>query len=350
MICYPLDNTLYMADGLGSWLGTRTRGVFAADGHYNVTANGDMTVTASPGLAWLKVDTFWGASAMEVNPTQLTIDTADGALPRIDIICLRLDKNANTCALIVKKGPYSPQPPAILPPLRNIDFEEIYMATVQVRAGATSILPTDIDNTVKLNDTYCGIMRDGVTGIPTQALYDGWWAWFSSLKLDAEEKAAAFTAWMAAFKYDNETELAAWVANFKSTAQADFDLWFTNFKSSNSTTYYNWYNAFKSDSETDFNNWFANLQNQLDDNQAANLQNQIDQHKAAQPDDAGGVHGLRYVDGKLQMQTADGWITLAEVVHGLRSTYIDALGMTSFEIDSLQYTSTQIDNLIEVEA
>lgn len=348
MICFPLDNTEYMADSLGAWCGTRTRGVFAADKHYTVTANGNMTITVSPGLAWLKADTYWGVNAFEINPRTLTIETADGSLARIDAICVRLNKNSNVGEIVVKKGTYSPQPPTIAPPVRNLDYDEIYVATVRVRAGATSILSTDITDQ-RLNETYCGVMRDGVTGIPTQALYDAWWAWFSNLKLDTEQKAAAFTAWMYAFMHDNETELAAWLTSFKTTSQVEFDTWFVNFKTGNGTVFYNWYNAFKSNSETDFNTWFENLQNQLDDNQAANLQNQINHHLATLVVSDGGVHGIRYLDGKLQINVGGGWVTLAKVVRGLRSTYIDALGMTSFEIDALQYTSTYIDNLIEME-
>lgn len=348
MICFPLDNTEYEANALGAWCGTRTRGVFAADGHYATTANGDMTVTVSPGLAWLKADTYWGVAAFEINSQILPIGTADGSLSRVDAVCIRLDKNQNHGEIIIKRGAYTPQPPAIAPPVRTLDFDEIYVATIKVRAGATAILPTDITDQ-RLNETYCGVMRDGVTGIPTQALYDAWWAWFSALKLDTEQKAAAFTAWMFAFKQENETSLAAWLANFKSTSQADFELWFTNFKTGNSGIYYSWYNAFKSNSETNFNSWFQNLQSQLDDDQAAHLQNQIDQHKATQATDNGGMHGVRYLDGKLQIKLANGWATLAEVVYGLRSTYVDALGMTSLEIDALQYTATKIDNLIEVE-
>jgi hypothetical protein len=125
MICFPLDNTGYTAVGLGAWCGTRTRGVFADDGHYDVTENGDMTVTVSPGIAWLKADTYWGVCASETNPQILSIDTADGSLARIDAICIRLDKNQNVGGIVVKKGAYSPQPPIISPPVRNLDYDEI---------------------------------------------------------------------------------------------------------------------------------------------------------------------------------------------------------------------------------
>lgn len=169
MICYPLDNTEYEANALGAWCGTRTRGVFAAEGHYVVTANANMTVTVSSGLAWLKADQFWGVAAFEPNAQVLAIGTADGSLSRIDTVCVRLDKNQNRGELIIKEGAYSPQPPVIVPPVRNLDFDEIYVATVMVRAGATAILPADITD-LRLNETYCGIMRDGVTGIPTAQL------------------------------------------------------------------------------------------------------------------------------------------------------------------------------------
>ena len=59
MTVFPLDNTEYEAKALGAWCGTRTRGVFSADGHYAVSANGGMAVSLSPGLAWLKADTHF---------------------------------------------------------------------------------------------------------------------------------------------------------------------------------------------------------------------------------------------------------------------------------------------------
>ena len=212
MICFPLDNEEYEADALGAWCGTRTRGVFAADDHFTVKANGDMTITVSPGLAWLMADIYWGVAVLERNPQVCNIDTADGSLTRNDAVCIRLDKNRNIGELVVKKGGYSPQPPTIAAPARNLDYDEIYVATVRVRAGTTAILDTDITDQ-RMEEAYCGVMRDGVTGIPTQSLYEAWWAWFNSYQID---------------------------------------------------------------SEVEFNKWFQNLKNQLDDNQAANLQNQVD--------------------------------------------------------------------------
>ena len=229
MICFPLDNTEYQADALGAWSGTRTRGVFSADGHFGVKSNGNMTVTVSPGIAWLKAADFWGVVVHEINPQVLTIDTADGALSRLDAICVRLDKTRNVGEIVVKKGRYMSPPPLFdgFPEQGSSFYDEIYVAAVTVRAGATSILQTDITD-LRLNEYYCGLMRDGVTGIPTQSLYDSWQAWFSDFKLSSDKK------------------------------------------------FSDWYGAFTSSNATKFNNWFQNLQDQLNSNQAANLQNQID--------------------------------------------------------------------------
>ncbi|WP_138294477.1 MULTISPECIES: hypothetical protein [unclassified Clostridium] len=191
MICFPLNNTDYEADALGAWFGTRTRGVFSADNHFSVSTNGDMTVTVGGGLAWLLMGDYWGTVVLETDPQTLTLDTADGSLARVDAICLQLDKNANLAKLTIKKGAYSPQPAVITDPARNQDYDEIYVAAVAVRAGATSILPTDITD-LRLDETYCGVMRDGVSGIPTQALQDMWTVWFSAWKTQTDQD---FEAW-----------------------------------------------------------------------------------------------------------------------------------------------------------
>lgn len=180
LLCYPLDNTEYEANALGAWCGTRTRGVFAAEGHYNVTPNGDMTVTVSPGIAWLKADDYWGVVVYEANSTILTLSTADGVLNRIDAICVRLNKNQNKAEFVVKKGMYS-HTPVIVAPARDIDYDEIYIATVLVKSGMTVITALDI-NDQRLNENYCGLMRDGVTGISTQMLYDQWISFMNTIQ------------------------------------------------------------------------------------------------------------------------------------------------------------------------
>lgn len=259
MICFPLDNTNYEANALGAWCGTRTRGVFASDGHYAVTYNDDMTVTVSPGLAWLKAGAYWGVNAFEPNSQVLTLDTADGSLSRIDAVCVRLDKNRNIAEVVIKKGGYTPQPPVISPPVRNLDFDEIYVATVMVRAGTTTITQNDITDQ-RLNEDYCGIMRDGVTGIPTQQLYSQWMSWMNQFKAEAQ----AYFEQYQDMVVDLYTQYASEIAVHGQNAQQTFDDYVLRMS------------TFENTAQADFEAWFATIRGILDQEAAGNLQNQID--------------------------------------------------------------------------
>ena len=258
MICFPLDNTEYGANALGAWCATRTRGVFAADGHFAVTANDDMTVTVGPGLAWLKAGQFWGVNAFENDSQLLTIDTADGSLSRIDAVCVRLDKNQNRAEIVIKKGSYSPQPAAITPPARDLDYDEIYVATIAVAAGATAIRQIDITDR-RLNEDYCGIMRDGVTGIPTQQLYTQWQSWLENFTAEAQSYYQQYQTMTA----DLYTQYAADIAVRGDDADQVFADYTQRMDSHEQTA------------QADFQTWFDSIRGILDEDAAGHLQNEI---------------------------------------------------------------------------
>ena len=169
MICFPLDNTPYEAKDMGTYLATRTRGVFSSDGNLAVTpGESGLSVSVSPGLAWLKWSDYWGTAALQEQALTLDLDTADGALKRIDAIVCRLDKVNNRAEIVVKKGAPS-SAPIVVPPVRDANYDELYIATVLIGAGIVSISASAITDQ-RLNEEYCGLMRDGVTGIPTAQL------------------------------------------------------------------------------------------------------------------------------------------------------------------------------------
>ena len=171
MICFPLDNTPYEAKDMGTYLATRTRGVFSAESNLTVTpGENGLSVSVSPGLAWLKWSDFWGVAALQEQALTLTLDTADGALKRIDAIVCRLDKVNNRAEIVVKKGAPS-SAPIVVPPVRDANYDELYIATVLIGAGVISISASAITDQ-RLNEEYCGLMRDGVTGIPTALLQE----------------------------------------------------------------------------------------------------------------------------------------------------------------------------------
>ena len=183
-VAFPLDNTDYTASAMGAYLGTRTRGVFSADGNLAVTANGNMTVTVGAGLAWLLAADYWGLAVCADGDTVLIIPAASGTLSRIDAVCLRLDKTANAAELVVKQGAAASSPvlPAIV---RNDNYDEIYLAAVSVPAGAVSITAADITD-LRLDEDVCGLMRDGVTGIPTAQLQEQAEALMEQLRSDID--------------------------------------------------------------------------------------------------------------------------------------------------------------------
>lgn len=169
MICFPLNNTPYEAKDMGAYLCTRTRGVYSADGNLAVApASTGLAVTVSPGLAWLRWSDYWGVAALLEATQTLTLDAADGSLSRMDAVVCRLNKVDNQAEIIIKKGSWSSSP-TVVAPVRDSNYDEIYLATVLVGPGAVSVSASDITDQ-RLNEAYCGIMRDGVTGIPTAQL------------------------------------------------------------------------------------------------------------------------------------------------------------------------------------
>ena len=169
--CFPLDNTEYEASALGAWFATRTRGVLSSGDNFAVTASGTgMAVTLQPGYGWLRRNAHWGTVVWMEEPETFILDPADGTLSRIDVIALRLDKDNNTAQPILRKGTFS-NAPTFTAPVRDTHADEVYAASILVQPGAVKILQSDVTD-LRLNETYCGIMRDGITGIPTAQLQE----------------------------------------------------------------------------------------------------------------------------------------------------------------------------------
>lgn len=169
MKCFPLDATEYEADALGAWFVTRERGVLSADDNFAVIASGStMSVTLRPGVAWLKRAQYWGTVVWMEEPVTFNLDPADGTLSRIDIVGIQLDKDGNTPKPFLRKGEFS-DAPVMTAPVRDTHADEIFAAAILVQPGAVKILQADVTD-LRLNEEYCGIMRDGITQIPTSQL------------------------------------------------------------------------------------------------------------------------------------------------------------------------------------
>ena len=187
IITYPLNGITYDAEDVGTYLCTRTSGVYAKDTNYAVSITGARELTVAPGLAWINYEDFKGVSVCSREAVTLDVPAADTTLPRVDRIVLQFDVDANASAVKLKPGTPSaaPEPPAIQ---QNHRQYELGLATLAVPAGTASITAANLTDT-RADEDVCGIMRDGVTGIPTETLLEQWQA--AQAQQDAEARQAA---------------------------------------------------------------------------------------------------------------------------------------------------------------
>lgn len=163
---YPLNGKQYDARDAETYLCTRTSGVYSEEILF--TPNG-MNIIITPFHAWIKNDDFSGKSVAVTTETVLTISPSEPILPRIDRIVLRFDSAKNDSELIVLKGTHASVPTP--PPIERTPIKyDLCLCEVYVKPSATSISAADITNTL-LDESLCGLMRDGVTHIPTAQLH-----------------------------------------------------------------------------------------------------------------------------------------------------------------------------------
>ncbi len=163
MITWPLDNVQYTANAIGAYCATRTRGVFAAENNFNVQATGGFNLQISEGIAWLKKSEYWGVAVLNEETTTLSAEVGSGEAYRYISVVLQLDKTANESKLLLKYSDYASEP---LSPVRDELFDEIVLCHVLQRAGASEFVGSDITDK-RLDEEVCGLVRDGITGIPT---------------------------------------------------------------------------------------------------------------------------------------------------------------------------------------
>lgn len=201
IITYPLNGVTYDAEDVSTYLCTRTSGVYAKDTNYAVSVTGPRQITVAPGLAWINYDDFKGVSACSREVVNLTVQDADSTLPRIDRVVLQFDTAANLTAVKLKPGTpaAAPEPPAIL---QNHNQYELGLCTVSVPAGSSVVTAADITDT-RADEDVCGVMRDGVKGIPTAQLQAQALAIMTQLSTELHTKLDALDAAIAAVESGN---------------------------------------------------------------------------------------------------------------------------------------------------
>lgn len=196
-----------------------------------VIANGDMTLTLSPGYAWLN-----GYMYSNTDDLVLTIDHADSALKRIDRVVIRCDYVNREIRSYVKKGIFSQNPSA--PVLtRDTDAYELCIAEIQIDNGVVAIQSSKITDT-RLNTEICGIVTQTINEIDTTTLYN-------QLQSHIQEKSLDMSTWI--------TEAKEYFSNWLRDTQNEYN--------------------------NEFNNWFDTIKDALDGDVAGNLLNEINKLK-----------------------------------------------------------------------
>lgn len=186
IITYPLNGVVYSAEDVATYLCTRTSGVYSKETNFAVSNTGTRQITVAPGLAWINYDDFKGVSVCSREENVLTVPEADNTLNRVDRVVLQFDTSENITAIKLKTGTpaVAAQPPDIL---QNHNQYELGLCTISVPAGSTAVTAADITDT-RADETVCGVMRDGVTGIPTAQLQAQVKAMLDSLQAEVDSR------------------------------------------------------------------------------------------------------------------------------------------------------------------
>ena len=184
---YPLDGYDYDASDAAGYFSTRLSGVYSAEEDFAVTASGSTSVTISAGRAWIHPSRWTGYSVLCRDPQTIQLPVADGLRSRIDRIVLRYDAAARQTRLVVLEGTpdsASPAPPELS---RTALVYDLCLADIARPAGSAAVTSADLTDT-RADETVCGVMRDSVTGIPTQQLVEQWRAAQAAQEADARQK------------------------------------------------------------------------------------------------------------------------------------------------------------------
>lgn len=187
IITYPENGITYDADDASGFLSTRLSGVYSAEEDFAVTAQGGLSVQVSAGQAWVRPARFKGRSIIMEQPTTVVLTEADPVRSRIDRIVLRYDAAAKKTSLQVLDGTPDSAAPAAPEISRTELVYDLCLAEIRRPAGSTSVTAADITDT-RADEAICGVMRDGVNGIPTGTLVQQFRAVIDALKGEAADK------------------------------------------------------------------------------------------------------------------------------------------------------------------
>ncbi len=217
IVLYPANGFDFDAADVAAYLAGLTSGVFSGAEDFPVTAAGGLTVIVGAGRGWVHPSRFTGYSITKREADTLALPLADPSLPRIDRIVMRYDAGARAASLQVLQGTASSTPTA--PAISRTELiYDLCLAEITRPAGSTAVTTGQITDT-RLDEALCGLVRDGVTGIPTDELLAAAKERIATLEENASNSAAAAKDSAEAAK-SSETKSAASEKNAKTSETA----------------------------------------------------------------------------------------------------------------------------------
>lgn len=195
------DDRVYFAEDFARHLAKYfTNGIF--NNELQVIANNDMTITIKEGDANIE-----GYRYTNTGDLTKTIDTADGALKRIDNVVIRLDLTNRLISAQIIKGTFndSPSAPSLV---RSSTTYDIKLAEIYVDNGVTSITQSAIKDT-RFDKNVCGNVVSTVETIDTTNVYNQLYTKFEEI---IQQETTEFTDWFNRIKNQLDTDAAGHLA------------------------------------------------------------------------------------------------------------------------------------------
>lgn len=218
---YPLGGKQdYTAAQAGAFHGTRTSGVWSGEDNLKVTVTGARQLTLSKGIAWITTEEYWGKVYVNTADINFTLPVADAVLDRICRIIIRWNKTTNTAAAMMLQGTPASSPTA---PARSTTDElyDLVLCDYLVVHGEVTASAANLTDQ-RLNEDLCGLMRDGVTRIPTATLEAQVTALLSSIQEELAQMEAGAAVELKKLTASNYTAGSSYWETDPDNTYADF--------------------------------------------------------------------------------------------------------------------------------
>lgn len=181
IVAYPLNGITYDATDAQTYLCTRTSGVYSSENHFKLgEVTRDRQITIGSGIAWMKISEFGGIVFAVTEPVAVQVPGA-GDTDRTDLIVLRYDGNRNTREVACKTNSNSVQ--------QYDGIFELALYRIDIPHNTTQITSSHIHDV--RSTPLCGVMKDGVTGIPVETLVDNFESRLKDLLGDIDKQGKA---------------------------------------------------------------------------------------------------------------------------------------------------------------